>query len=94
MQRLEYYRVRDGHRMKVVNTFDDWEIGKRTQWTSPTPSGAERGDYNALPPLLQEMGFSGLCAEGVTIPKVSWNMGEPFVEGKYKWKEWKQWGRS
>jgi hypothetical protein len=56
--------------MKVINTFDDWEIGKRTQWTNPARSWADKFDFDQLPVILKEIGFSSLCAEGVKIPKV------------------------
>jgi glycosyltransferase involved in cell wall biosynthesis len=31
--KLELYRQRDGHRLKVTDTWTDWQWGQRTQWT-------------------------------------------------------------
>jgi len=31
--RLAFYKKRDGHRLKVTDTWSDWRWGQRTQWT-------------------------------------------------------------
>lgn len=73
--KLELYRKRDGHRLKVTNTWLDWRWGERTQWTH---DGGSVGRFDDKHPSVIEKHVWNLTPRGadgklLPLPEVPWD---------------------
>lgn len=73
--RLEFYRKRDGHRLRVTDTWSDWCWGQRTQWTHDGGSVLKfDGEH---PPVVAKDVWNltprGLDGNLLALPSVPWD---------------------
>lgn len=73
--KLQLYRKRDGHRLKVTDTWRDWEWGQRTQWTH---DGGSVRRFDGKHPSVIEKHVWNLTPRGadgklLPLPEVPWD---------------------
>lgn len=73
--KLELYKSRDGHRLKVTDTWSHWEWGERTQWTHD--GGSVRRFEERHPAVIEPQVWNLTPRDGegklLPLPKVPWD---------------------
>lgn len=73
--RLQLYKERDGHRLRVADTWNNWRWGLRTQWTHG--GGSVRrfngGHPAVIEPDVWKLTPRGINGELLPLPKVPWD---------------------